>query len=118
MKPDAELEQEVRELLESETFEPEELPHILAQRGHSEQVVAAAVARVRDRIAEEQRSPAHRRALATRRRSNHLLRIGVFTLVVGLVFAVAMGWGWLQLLLVVAVGGAFLAAGYRGLRHG
>ena len=116
MPSDPDLDSTVRQLLASETFEAEELPTVLAKRGYPEADVAIAVRRVCDHMAAEQQSPARRSAVAREKRANHLLRIGVLTLVVGLVFTLLGQLGWLQLLLMIAIGGAFLAAGYRGLR--
>lgn len=117
MPVDDDLDTTVRRMLASETFEPEELPRVLAKQGHDEEAVAAAVDRVRHEMAAGRDSPTHRRAATAARRAAHLVRLGVFTWIVGLVFTLLMGWGWLQLALVIAVGGALLAAGYRGLRR-
>ena len=112
-----ELEKEVKRLLASETFEPNELVDVLAKRGHEASDIEAAIAVATTEIQADQQSPAQLRRETFRRRSARFMQIGVLVLGVGLAFNLFSGGGWLTMLLVIVVGGAFLGAGYRAARH-
>jgi hypothetical protein len=116
MTSTSELHETVKRMLASQTFEPDELAEVLVQQGHAKADVSAAIAEVSAQLEEEKRSPAVQRAAAYRRGGVRLLQIGIMILVVGLGFTLFQGGGNLQLMLVIAVGGAFLGAGYRRLR--
>ena len=111
-----ELDRTVKTLLESGTFEADELPQALAVRGFAAADVAAAVERTRRHIQAEEASPARKQSRALRRRGTHLLRFGIFWLVIGLGFTVAFGAGLLSYLLVIGVGAALILAGARSMK--
>jgi hypothetical protein len=112
----SELDETVKRMLASETFEPSELVEVLVERGHERADVAAAIDRARVDIAAERQHPAELRAARVRRRAGRLIQIGIGIHVVGLGFTLVFGGGLLQLLLIGAAGAAFITAGYRTLR--
>lgn len=117
MSDDGELGDTVARMLASETFEPDELCEVLVARGHDEATVRAAIDRALAEIDDAERSPAVQRAQGHARRGRRLVRAGVFVLAVGLGVALIMQRGILELLLVIAVGGALVGAGYRTLAY-
>jgi hypothetical protein len=118
MAAPSELDRTIERMLASETFEPNELTEMLMAQGHGEAEVVAAVDRVQGELAEKRARPAHQQALVRRKRGVRLVRLGIFTLAAGLIATLFFGGGTLQLLLVIAVGGALSAAGFRALKHG
>lgn len=111
-----ELDKRIREMLASQTFEPSELEHILVEQGHPRAAVAAAIERAVADLEREKQNPAHQQQLARRKNAGRSLTAGVMVLVLGTACTFFLGWGFLQLLLVIAIGGALIAAGYRGAR--
>ena len=111
----ASLHETAKRMLASETFEPRELADVLVQQGHSRADVDAAIAAARAEIDETKRRPAVQEASRRRRRGARFIQLGVLILAVGLAFTVFVGGGTLQLLLIIAVGGAFLGAGARSM---
>jgi hypothetical protein len=109
----AELDDTVTRMLESETFGPDELTDLLVEQGHPRADVVAAVERASAALATRAQSPAQARALARSVRAGRLIRAGIFVFVVGLASTAYLGGGVLQLLLVLALGGALVAAGFR-----
>jgi hypothetical protein len=113
---DAKLDETVRRMLASETFEPDELRAVLVKQGHDEASVAASIDRVSRELAERDGSEAKQRSLAARRRAGRLIRAGLFWLAVGLGFSIYYGAGLLSWVLVVGIGAALIGAGFRALR--
>ena len=117
MPTEKKLHDTVKRLLSSETFEVDELPAVLAKRGYAEADVSAAIKQVVAQLDDEKQSPAFQGGLARRRRSVRLIRVGLLTLIVGYPWLWYAGLlGVLNALLLIAIAGAFMAAGYRGLR--
>jgi hypothetical protein len=112
------LDETVTDMLESETFEPDELVAVLVGKGHARDRVVAAVERARQELELRDASPAAIRAREASRLGSRVIRAGIFTLVVGLGFTVFTGGGVVQMWLVFAGGAAIVAAGYRTLRAG
>jgi len=112
-----ELDRTVKRLLESGTFEPAELPAALEGRGYAAADVAAAVERARTRIAADEESPARKQSRALKRRGAHLLRFGIFWLLIGLGFTVAYGAGLISYLLVIGIGAGLILAGMRSVKR-
>ena len=113
----SDLHKTIRRQLDSETFEPDELRDLLVQRGHDEVEVTAAIAEVVEELETYANSPHQQQRVIRRRRAARLRRFGVMFLAVGLVYSLLSGAGILQLLVVVAGGGALVAAGMRGLKQ-
>jgi hypothetical protein len=113
---DQRLDRTVKELLDSGTFEPEELPQALAARGFSPSEVSAAVERAQERMRTEEESPARKQSRALMRRGTHLLRFGVLWLLVGLGFTIMNGAGLLSYVVVIGVGATLVLAGMRSLK--
>jgi hypothetical protein len=112
---DERLDRTVKELLDSGTFEPDELPQALAARGFSAKDVVAAVERAQMRMRTEDESPARKQSRALTRRGTHLLRFGVLWLIVGLGFTMVSGAGLLSYVLVIGVGATLVVAGTRSI---
>ncbi len=106
----------VERMLESDTFEPDELVVVLVGKGHPEQDVRAAIRKVRGELDARTDSPAAKLAAQRGRTAGRLIRGGIFVMIVGLGFTAFFGGGILQLLLIMAGGSALVGAGFRTLR--
>ncbi len=112
----SELEDTVREMLRSETFEPDELRDVLVERGHDRADVERAIAEMQRTLAERSDSPAEVAARKRARRGGRMIRAGLMIAAVGLVYVVLAGGGILLAWVVVGAGASLIAAGYRHAR--
>jgi hypothetical protein len=111
------LDRKVKELLDSGTFEPDELPQALAAHGFAAADVSAAVERARARMQADDESPARKQSRSLTRRGTHLLRFGILWLIVGLGFSLAGGAGLISYVLVIGVGATLVLAGMRMIKR-
>ena len=86
----SELEDTVREMLRSETFEPDELRDVLVERGHDRADVERAIAEMQRTLAERSDSPAEVAARKRARRGGRMIRAGLMIAAVGLVFGLLL----------------------------
>ncbi len=90
------LDKQVREMLASQTFEPDELQAVLVGNVHAEDDVSAAMQSAVADLQRKKDSPENQRRLARRNRARRSISAGVMVHVIGTVGTFFLGGGLLH----------------------